>query len=300
MEETAKNKRLIGYIAGIAAGVTYGMNPLFGKPLIDSGVPVLVMLLFRYLISAILLGFWMMLRKESFRVQGREVWLLIILGLLFAGSSITLFTSYYFIPSGLATTLIYLYPVFVALTMVFLRLYPSWQTWVSILATVLGVVLLSMPSGGMQLRSAGVTLAIGSALCYTFYLVIINRSRRIRGVSEHKITFYSLVVGAVLFAALTLVQGGCLVEGISGPKDWGLLIGLAIFPTMISMLGIAISTRYIGPTKTAVLGVFEPLTAILIGTVLFGESITLQMAVGILICIVAVIFMILKPGKATC
>ncbi len=298
MTEETSHRRWTGYVAGIAAGIAYGMNPLFGKPLMESGVPILVMLFYRYLISAILLGFWMLRRKESFKVEGRELWLLVILGLLFAGSSITLFFSYYYIPSGLATTLIYLYPVFVALTMVFLRVYPSWQTWVSILATVLGVILLSVPSGGMQLRLAGIALATGSALCYTYYLVIINRSRRIRHVSEHKITFYSLMVGAILFSGISLLQGVNLLEGISGPADWSLLLGLAIFPTMISMLGIAISTRYIGPVKTSVLGVFEPLTAIFTGVLLFRESITLQMAAGILICIAAVLFLILKPGKA--
>ncbi|MCR5714942.1 MAG: DMT family transporter [Bacteroidales bacterium] len=299
MTEKTSHRRWTGYVAGIAAGIAYGMNPLFGKPLMESGVPILVMLFYRYLISAILLGFWMLRRKESFKVEGRELWLLVILGLLFAGSSITLFFSYYYIPSGLATTLIYLYPVFVALTMVFLRVYPSWQTWVSILATVLGVILLSVPSGGMQLRLAGIALATGSALCYTYYLVIINRSRRIRHVSEHKITFYSLMVGAILFSGISLLQGVNLLEGISGPADWSLLLGLAIFPTMISMLGIAISTRYIGPVKTSVLGVFEPLTAIFTGVLLFRESITLQMAAGILICIAAVLFLILKPGKAS-
>ena len=299
MTEKTSHRRWTGYVAGIAAGIAYGMNPLFGKPLMESGVPILVMLFYRYLISAILLGFWMLRRKESFKVEGRELWLLVILGLLFAGSSITLFFSYYYIPSGLATTLIYLYPVFVALTMVFLRVYPSWQTWVSILATVLGVILLSVPSGGMQLRLAGIALATGSALCYTYYLVIINRSRRIRHVSEHKITFYSLMVGAILFSGISLLQGVNLLEGISGPADWSLLLGLAIFPTMISMLGIAISTRCIGPVKTSVLGVFEPLTAIFTGVLLFRESITLQMAAGILICIAAVLFLILKPGKAS-
>ena len=68
-------------------------------------------------------------------------------------------------------------------------------------------------------------------------------------------------------------------------------------PTMVSMLTIAISSRYIGPTKTAVLGVFEPLTAILIGTLMFGETLTAKMATGIAVCVAAVVFMIVKPGK---
>ena len=290
-------RRLIGYVAGILAGVSYGTNPLFGKALMESGVPVMVMLFFRYGMAAVILAMWMVFRKESFRAERRGLGLLVLLGLLFAGSSITLFCSYEYIPSGLATTLVYLYPVFVALIMVFLRFYPSWQTWLSILATFGGILLLSAPSENVQIRIPGVLLAVGAALCYSFYLVIVNRSKRIRKVSEHTLTLYSLVTGTVLFLVIRTCQGGSMLEGVDGAADWGNLIGLAIVPTMISMLTLAGSTRYIGPTKTAVLGVFEPLTAILIGTILYGEPMTGKMAVGIAICVAAVVFMILKPGK---
>ena len=293
------HRRLIGYVAGILAGVSYGMNPLFGKALMESGVPIMVMLFFRYGFAALFLAFWMLLRKESFLTKQHGSGLLILLGFLFAGISITLFTSYVFIPSGLATTLIYLYPVIVALIMVFLRIYPSWETWIAILATVGGIFLLSAPSGNVQIRIPGVLLAVGSAICYSFYLVIINRSKRIRNVSEHTITLYSLVTGAVLFALIRAFEGGSMLEGINCAADWGNLVGLAIIPTMISMLTLAISSRFIGPTKTAVLGVFEPLTAILIGTLMFGESMTMQMTAGIAICVSAVVFMIVKPGKKT-
>ena len=290
-------RRIVGYAAGILAGVSYGTNPLFGKALIESGVPIMVMLFFRYGIAAVILALWMLFRKESFRAGRREIGLLVLLGLLFAGSSVTLFCSYGFIPSGLATTLVYLYPVFVALILVFLRIYPSWQTWLAIAVTFGGILLLSAPSGGAQVRIPGILLATGSALCYSFYLVIVNRSKRIRNVSEHTLTLYSLITGAALFAVIRAFQGGGMLEGIDSAADWGNLLGLAIAPTMISLLTLAIATRYIGPTKTAVLGVFEPLTAILIGTVLFGEALTARMAVGIAICVAAVIFMILKPGK---
>lgn len=289
-------RRILGYIAGILAGISYGTNPLFGKALMESGVPVMVMLFFRYAFAALFLAALLLFKKESFRAKRNNLGLLILLGLFFAGSSITLFCSYEFIPSGLATTLIYLYPVIVALMMVFLRIYPGWQTWTAIAVTFVGIVLLSTPSGDVPIRPVGVLLAVGSALCYSFYLVIINRSKRIRNVSEHTLTFYSLVTGAVLFAVIRTVQGGGMLTGIDTLSDWGNLIGLAIIPTMVSMLTIAISSRYIGPTKTAVLGVFEPLTAILIGTLLFGEALTTKMAAGIALCVAAVIFMIVKPG----
>lgn len=290
-------RRVIGLLAGFVAGVSYGTNPLFAKPLLESGVPVLVMLFFRYGISFLLLAGWMLMKKEPFRVKGRELVSLAILGLLFACSSLFLFFSYEFIPSGLATTLVYLYPVFVALIMVFLRFYPSWQTWISIIATFGGILLLSSPSAGASIKLPGIFLAVASALSYAFYLVIVNRSKRIRDVSEHTLTLYALLTGTLLFALMRTMQGGNLLEGVNAPADWGHLLGLAVVPTMLSMLTLALSSRYIGPTKTSILGVFEPLTAILIGTILFGESLTLKMVAGILVCVAAVVFMILRPRQ---
>lgn len=292
-----KKRRLAGYLAGFIAGVSYGTNPLFAKPLLESGVPVLVMLFFRYGISAAILAAWMLAKRERFRVKSGEIALLALLGILFAFSSIFLFFSYEFIPSGLATTLVYLYPVFVALIMVFLRFYPSWQTWLSIAATFGGILLLSSPSQGASIRLPGIILAVASALSYAFYLVIVNRSKRIKNVSEHTLTLYALLTGTALFAAIRTVQGGSITEGVDTLCDWGNLFGLAIVPTMISLLTLAISSRYIGPTKTSILGVFEPLTAIMIGTLLFGEPLTVKMGIGIAVCIAAVVFMILRPGK---
>ena len=293
-----KKRRLIGYLAGFIAGVSYGTNPLFAKPLLESGVPVLVMLFFRYGISAAILAVWMLAKRERFRVKGNEIVLLALLGTLFACSSLFLFFSYEFIPSGLATTLVYLYPVFVALIMVFLRFYPSWQTWLSIVATFGGILLLSSPSPGASIRIPGIILAVASALSYAFYLVIVNRSRRIKNVSEHTLTLYALLTGAFLFAVIRTLQGGSITEGINTAADWGNLIGLAIVPTMISLLTLAVSSRYIGPTKTSILGVFEPLTAILIGTLLFKEPLTLKMGIGVALCVGAVLFMILRPHSS--
>lgn len=292
------DRRVIGLLCGIVAGISYGTNPLFAKPLLESGVPVLVMLFFRYALSATLLGIWTVLNGEKLSTSRRELGLLVVLGLLFAGSSIFLFASYEFIPSGLATTLVYLYPVFVALIMVFLHFYPSWQTWLSIVATFGGIILLSSSSQGADIQLPGIFLAVLSALSYAHYLVIVNRSSRIKNVSERTITFYALATGTVLFFIMRLIQGGSLVEGVDTPADWANLVGLAIVPTILSLLTLAVSTRFIGPTKTSILGVFEPLTAILIGTALFGEPLTWKMGLGIAICVAAVVFMILKPGSS--
>ncbi|MGN1214840.1 MAG: DMT family transporter [Candidatus Cryptobacteroides sp.] len=305
----AIRRKVTGYAAGIAAGVSYGLNPLFAKPLMEGGMPVTVMLMFRYLISVALVGLMMVATRESFRITRREIPQLVLLGVFFACSSIFLFASYEYIPSGLATTLVYLYPVFVALIMVFLKFYPSWQTWLSIIATFGGILLLSSPSAGEQIRPLGIALAVISALSYSGYLVIVNRSKTLRSIPENKLTFYVLVSGTILFALLRLFEylpahpeevtalQPHFIEGLHSLSDAANLLGLAIFPTIISLLTLAVSSRNIGPTRTSVLGVFEPITAILVGTLVFTEPFTLRMALGIAICVSSVIFMILKPGK---
>ena len=286
-----------GYAAGVITGVTYGLNPLFAKPLLSMGVSVDTMLCFRYLLAVAILGVWLVFRKESLKVNMAQFLRLCILGVFFGLSSMLLFIAYGYIPAGLATTIVFLYPVLVALIMVFLKVYPTWQVWVSIIMTFVGVVILSKPSGNVSLNFVGLLLAGGSALAYALYLVIVNRSRRLRTVSSHVLTFYALGMGSVLFIVHNAFSGGDLLAGVHGWTCWLNLIGLAVFPTLISLLTLAIATRIIGATKTSVLGVFEPVTAIAVGTIFFGESLTVNIIVGVLITLIAVTFMVVTGKK---
>lgn len=287
-----------GFVAGAVAGISYGLNPLFGKPLIDGGVPVLSMLFFRYAISAVILGIWILFHHGNFRVNWRECRILFVLGMFFAGSSIFLFESYKYIPAGLATTLLYLYPVFVAVIMIFLRVYPTWQVMLSIVITIVGVVMLSCSGENYSLHWGGMIMAAMSALSYAFFLVVVNQSRQIKHISEMLLTFYALIFGSVIFLGYLLWEGIPVIQGIDQTSEVFCLAGLAVFPTMISMLTISLSTRLIGPTKTSVLGAFEPITAIIVGTVVFSEPLTVNVVVGITICIFAVLFMIISEHRS--
>ena len=294
---SGRRNTILGYIAGIVTGVTYGLNPLFAKPLLEMGVSIDTMLSFRYLLAVLILGVWLVARKESLRVNAAQTVRLVILGILFALSSATLFLSYNYIPAGLATTIVFLYPVLVALIMVFLKVYPTWQVWLSIILTFAGVIILSLPSSGVSFNAVGLLLAGASALVYAMYLIIVNRSRRLRTVSNHVLTFYALLFGSMLFLGHGLSSGGDLLAGVHGWLCWLCLFGLAIFPTLMSLLCLAASTRLIGATKTSVLGVAEPVTAIAVGCIFFNESLTLNVITGVAITLFAVTFMALTDRK---
>lgn len=282
---------LIGYPAGIITGVTYGLNPLFAMPLLMAGAAVQSVLFFRYGIAVLLLGSYLLMRRQSFRVNGRQITILLVLGLLYTSSSLLLFEAYQYIASGLATTLVFLYPALVAVIMVFLGKIPSWPVWLSIAATFAGVVIMTGGDNG-TMNPAGIWLSIGSALAYALFIVIINRSRVIAGISDTLLTFYVLVVGAFVFFGIAAYSGIPLTAHLTGVTAVLNLTGLAVLPTIVSTATLAVATRNIGATKASVLGVFEPITAILVGTIAFGEAMTPGIIAGISISVIAVTFMI--------
>lgn len=288
----------LGYLAGIVTGVTYGLNPLFAVPLLKKGISVDTILFFRYFLAVVILGGWLMLRKENFRITWHQARRLVILGLLFSLSSLTLFEAYHFIPSGVATTIVFLYPVLVALIMMFLKVYPTWQVWISIIATFVGVLFLCHTDGTQALQWKGLALSFASALAYAMFIVIVNRSRSVHQISNSMLTFYALLTGVVVFTLHALVSGVHILDGLHGFPVWGSLVGLAVLPTIVSTATLAMATRIIGATKASVLGVFEPVTAILVGAIAFGESITVNIVIGIALTMAAIIFMIVCPGKS--
>ena len=296
MKSISKNA-IIGYPAGIITGITYGLNPLFGLPLMKAGASVEAILFFRYGIAVLILGAFLWLTKQTFKVSLKQAGILLVLGLLYTASSIFLFEAYNYIASGLATTLIFVYPVLVALIMVFLRVVPSWQVWLAIVATFLGVVIMTQNGDSQVVNPIGVLLSLGSATVYAFFIVIINRSKTIGAISNSLLTFYSLMVGAFIFLGKNLLSDAPITTGIEGWGAWMNLVGLALLPTVVSTASLAISTRNIGATKASVLGVFEPITAILVGTVFLGEVLTTNIIVGILLAMGAVTFMIVSTKR---
>ena len=290
--KTLSRNALIGYPAGIITGITYGLNPLFAMPLMNKGVAIGSILFFRYFFAVLILGGFLLLRKQSFKVSFKQAGILLVLGLLYTSSSLFLFEAYKYIASGLATTLIFLYPVLVAIIMVFLKTIPSWPVWLAIAATFGGVILMTQGEAGESLNPTGIFLSLGSALVYAFFIVIINRSKSIASIPNTLLTFYALSTGVFVFLIKLILSGTPILSGICATSDWLNLIGLAILPTIISTATLAVATRNIGATKASVLGVFEPITAILVGTLMFGEPLTFNIILGISIAIISVTFMI--------
>ena len=287
------NNKAKGYILAAISSATYGMNPLFSLPLYADGMSVDSVLFFRYLFAVPMVALMLKSGGKSFSVGKREVWPLLMVGVFFVLSSITLFRSYFYMDSGIASTILFIYPVMVALIMAtFFKEKISWQIWSCIALALLGVGLLYKAPSGATLSVTGILFVLGSALSYTLYLITINKSI-LKEIPSVKVTFYVILLGLFVFLAMVL-----LGDGLQTPTKWYLwldLLAFALFPTVISMYCATKAVVYIGSTSTAILGALEPVTAVLFGVVVFGESLTGRDIAGLLLIIISVTFVVALP-----
>lgn len=284
-----------GYILGAIAAVSYGTNPLFAVPLYEAGLDVPSVLFYRYSFATLILGAIMWLRGESFHLSPRDLPLMVALGILFALSSVLLFEAYNYMDVGLASTLLFVEPVFIALILwIFYKDRISLWTIISIAICLAGIAFLCNPGPGANVTALGVTLVILSALSYGVYMVLINKSPRISRLSGSTLTFYSLFFGLVTVLAFSTGAFTQVRAVPSGWLPWACIAGISIVPTIVSLITVAISIRYIGSVAVSILGALEPITGVLFGVLLFGEILTLKAVIGIVLIICAVITLIVK------
>lgn len=279
-----------GFTAGSIAAASYGLNPLFALPLYREGMGVDSVLFFRYAFAILMMAVLLRVQRVDMRVRRREWPLLALYGLLFSASSLFLFLSYNYMDAGIASTILFMYPVMVAVIMaLFFGERASWLTWLCIVLAVGGVSLLTRTSDGSMVSLLGITFVLLSSLSYAIYIVGVNRSSIARMPSA-KLTFYALCFGILIYIVRTRVLTELQLP--HSALGWTCAFCLALFPTIISLVTMTISIRSIGSTSAAILGALEPITALLVGTLVFGERLTPRLCLGILLVLLAVTLLI--------
>lgn len=292
-EATDKRRTFWGFVVGLLAAVCYGFIPFFTLGMKDASgseyLPDACILFYRFGFAALLLGAIMLFTGKSFRVTRGEMVTLTYLAFISDGSALFLIEGYNYMSSGVATTLHFMYPVVTALIMIiFYHEARRLSTIFAILMAVGGVSVLSWSSdGSVSLR--GVIIVLVSAVCYALYIIRVNRSRAAT-MDSSKLVFYVMLIGALIFGAEALRQGE--MQMISTPQQLKDLVCLAVVCTFVTNLALVFSVKRIGSTLTAVLGALEPLTAVIVGCIVFDEPFTLKVAAGILLIIPAVVIII--------
>lgn len=288
-----RNRKLIGTLAGIAAAVCYGTNPLGALKLYEQGMQTNSVLFFRFGLAWVIITIIMLFRKESLKVTRQEFTALMGLGLLFIVSSLTLYLSFHYMAAGVASTILFTYPVMTAVIMaVFFHERITWATVCSLVLSTVGVVMLYWSDRSGTLSTIGVILVLASALSYALYIILVNRSNL--QMSSFKINFYVLLYCTLGMLVYSLIAGLPLTLP-QNATSWFYVGWLAIVPAIFALVLMVYAAKYVGSTATAILGALEPLTAVLIGIFVFNEPFTLNLAIGIILILGAVV--IISKGK---
>ena len=214
-----------------------------------------------------------------------------------AATSLSLVIAYQHIASGVASTIHFMYPLAVALAMMFFfREKKSFSILFAVVISLIGAALLS--SGEIDFKGGNTTIGLIAAICSVFfyggYIIGVRKSRAVN-IPSTALTAYVMGLGALFF-----IIGGCLTSGIHLTTDgyaWLNILGLALPATAISNITLVKAIKYIGPTLTSIFGALEPLTAVAIGCWVFKENFTVHSALGILLILSAVTVVVWHEKK---
>lgn len=291
------NTKAKGYLYGSIAAITYGTIPLFTLPLYSEGMGVDDVLFFRYIISIPAVAAMILLRGRSFKVPRGCRARVLLLSILTAMSSLSLFESYNYIDVSIASTLLFIYPLIVALVMaMFFGERIKAATMMCIGTAMCGIFMLLKSPDGAILNPVGIGFVMWSALSYALYITFVNRPA-LKNVPTLTLIFYVMSGCAVVFLGKTMLSGGGLI--LPGhTQSVVCLVALALLPTVVSFICTTMSVQCIGPTPTAILGALEPVTAVAIGVWAFNEQLGGREWFGIGLIIISV-SLVVAGGRIT-
>lgn len=286
-------QKLKGTIWALVSSSTFGLIPLFSMPVLASGVGLDSLCFYRFAFAAVAMGAYMLLSGRSLRISPRELATVALLSVFYGSTSMFLTSSYEFIPSGIATTIHFLYPVLVTTIMIVgFGERASWCIFAAAAMAIGGVYLLSGATNGATIQLRGIVAVLITVVTYATYIVGVNRSA-VKDMEGRKMTFYVLLCSAILFYMNLVVRHGGAIDPIPNAGAWVRLLLLALLPTLLSDLALIYAIQMVGSTTTAILGCMEPLTAVVIGIVCFGERFGATQALGVVVVLAAVTLVIM-------
>ena len=288
-------KQTRGIINDIVSGVSSGLIPLFSIPVIAAGMGNVSILVYRFLFGSIAMLGMLLLRKTDIRISISELLRIIILSAFYIGTALATLECYHYLSSGIATALVYTDPIWCAIIgLLFLGdKFSLKQTSSIILATVGVMMMTGVFTEDGTFSALGLFWGLMSGLSYALYLIFVPRLN-LKRIPSLKLTFYVFFIGMILLAAYNITTEG-RIETVPDTECWINIILLGLIPTALSNICVTMSLRLIDSTIVAILGAFEPLTAMVIGILVLGDPWSLLSLSGAALILLAVAILTILP-----
>lgn len=287
--------KIKGILFTILSAVIFGFTPALASITYGLGNNSLSMTFYRNLFAIPFLFLILKYKKISLKVEKSEVKSIFIFSLI--GVAITtalLYSSYLYIGIGAATTLHFMYPIFVALGCKFIFKEKLGKGKVlSLMLAFIGVVLfMDTKSSG---NISGALMALISGITYAFYILWLDKKDLVK-MNPYKLSFY-----IVTFTSLEMLVGnifGGYIEVNLLLKAYILMILCSILASIVGIVSFQIGVSIIGSTSAAIFSLFEPITSVISGVILFNEDINMPKLFGCLIIFISITYLALESGSS--
>ena len=287
-----RTKQLTGYAGVLASAVIFGFTPVLAALSYQGGSNGVNMAFLR---AALPLPVLYALTRRHPKPDAAQRRLGAVLGLLLFGCALLLYSSYAYIPVGLATTLHFLYPLYVVLyEWLVQRRSPGALRLAGLVLGLSGSMLFLQPGEG-ALHPAGLLLALLSGVCYAGYIVVLSRESQ-RPMPLYRLMFEVSRSGAVLCLVAGLLLGRLTLR--LTPQAWVCAVLVALLAAVVACVLFQAGVRIVGKANAAIFSLLEPITSIVFSVLLLGDALSPAKLTGCALILAGLLVTALyKPPK---
>jgi len=285
-----------GILLTIFAAVGFGFQGFLAKTAYANGFNPYSFTLYRSLFAAVALFIFIKLYNLDMKVTKAQYKTLFKVSLFgYSIMLVILYISFLYMPTGLAMTLHFVYPVFVMLSSVFLYKEKIGQKKVlALILSISGIYFLMGFGSFSNISMIGFWLALISGILYSYYILMVSNSN-IKDLNSFVITFYLSLFNTYIVFILTLATGNMSLNY----NYKGLLstVMVALVCNIFGMVSFQAGLKYITATTSSILSTFEPITSLIVGILVFNEFLAWYHFAGSILIIVSVILVSLAEKK---
>lgn len=274
-----------GYIYIALSAIIFGLMPLLTKIIIARGATSLTIPFFRVFYVTIVLFFVLKIKKIDLHLEKRDLLSVILTSIFGSGITIIILNeSYNYVDTGIATSLHFLYPLFVAILCCFFYGEKIKKKQIISLSFALIGIICFMSKGNGSLF--GYLLAIASGLTYAYYLVKMDKTGLVK-MNALKLSFY-----LALFTTIEIFTMNLFMQDIVFKMDvlsYVLLLVLALSSSFLATVLLQKGVLLLGSTRASFICLLEPVTSMIVGILWLNEAFTFNKGLGGLAIIVSLI-----------
>lgn len=288
-----KNSKGIFYV--VLSSLSFGIMPILAKLAYSRGMTTYSVLFLRFSFAAVMLFCYLILKKISFRMNKKQTFMIIILGVFgYSATALSLFISYRYISAGLATSIMYIYPVIVTILSFFI--YKDKLTFTKIIALLLCItgvfIMAGKASGSFNLK--GIIFALMSSGFYSFYVMGASYSE-VEKINSYLMTFYLSIISCIVMFIMG-ESTHTMDLGMITPYSFICVLLLAFISTVVALMAFLQGVRLIGPANASILSTLEPVASLILGWLILKENITFRITLGCIFVLTSVVILSKKEA----